>query len=88
MAVLDLLDRPVALDESPGLGAGPAMLRGPELPPGPGSVDAVALERAGMVDWSRTRSRVSEEFRLVQRQILRNAFSRRAPSPASPTCSW
>ncbi|MFO1027310.1 MAG: hypothetical protein U1E70_19205 [Acetobacteraceae bacterium] len=39
-----------------------------------GSVDALALERAGMVDWSRTRSRISEEFRLVQRQILRAAF--------------
>jgi receptor protein-tyrosine kinase len=59
----------------------PAILRGPELPPGPGEIDAVALERAGMVDWSRTRSRVSEEFRLVQRQILRNAFS---PPGAEP----
>jgi receptor protein-tyrosine kinase len=37
-------------------------------------IDAVALERGGMVDWSRTRSRISEEFRLVQRQILRAAF--------------
>ena len=27
-----------------------------------------------MIDWSRTRSRISEEFRLVQRQILRTAF--------------
>ena len=39
-----------------------------------GQIDALALERAGMVDWSRTRSRISEEFRLVQRQILRAAF--------------
>jgi receptor protein-tyrosine kinase len=61
--------------------AAPAVLRGPEPPSGPGSIDAVALERAGMVDWSRTRSRVSEEFRLVQRQILRNAFS---PPGADP----
>jgi receptor protein-tyrosine kinase len=38
------------------------------------SVDAMSLERAGMVDWSRTRTRISEEFRLVQRQILRSAF--------------
>jgi protein-tyrosine kinase len=38
------------------------------------AIDAVALERAGMVDWSRTRTRISEEFRLVQRQILRSAF--------------
>ena len=41
---------------------------------GPPTIDAVALERGGMVDWSRTRSRISEEFRLVQRQILRAAF--------------
>ena len=45
-----------------------------DLLQGPPSIDAVALERAGMVDWSRTRSRISEEFRLVQRQILRSAF--------------
>ena len=38
-------------------------------------IDLVALERAGMVDWSRTRSRVSEEFRLIQRQLLTTAFS-------------
>lgn len=41
---------------------------------GQASIDAVALERAGMIDWSRTRTRISEEFRLVQRQILRSAF--------------
>lgn len=40
----------------------------------PRTIDAIALERGGMVDWSRTRSRISEEFRLVQRQILRAAF--------------
>src|SRR5271157_3924543 len=44
------------------------------LPHGPQSIDAMALERAGMIDWSRTRTRISEEFRLVQRQILRSAF--------------
>jgi receptor protein-tyrosine kinase len=46
----------------------------PDLVQGPPTIDAVALERGGMVDWSRTRSRISEEFRLVQRQILRAAF--------------
>lgn len=46
----------------------------PDLAQGPVSIDSVALERGGMVDWSRTRSRISEEFRLVQRQILRAAF--------------
>lgn len=43
-------------------------------PQGFASIGALALERAGMGDWSRTRSRISEEFRLVQRQILRCAF--------------
>ena len=38
------------------------------------SIGAAALDRAGMIDWSRTRTRISEEFRLVQRQILRAAF--------------
>jgi protein-tyrosine kinase len=46
----------------------------PDLGQGPPAIDSVALERGGMVDWSRTRSRISEEFRLVQRQILRSAF--------------
>jgi protein-tyrosine kinase len=74
-AEIGLLDRPAVPDPVSAFLAAPAMLRGPDLSPGPGSIDAVALERAGMVDWSRTRSRISEEFRLVQRQILRNAFS-------------
>ena len=52
----------------------PALLSNPDLLQGRTAVDAVALERGGMVDWSRTRSRISEEFRLVQRQILRTAF--------------
>lgn len=38
-------------------------------------IDMAALERAGMFDWSRGRSRISEEFRLAQRQLLRIAFS-------------
>lgn len=80
-AELELLDRPIAPAEPVSFLAAPGILRGPELPPGPDAIDAVALERAGMVDWSRTRSRVSEEFRLVQRQILRNAFS---PPGAEP----
>jgi receptor protein-tyrosine kinase len=41
---------------------------------GSASIDAPALERAGIIDWSRTRTRISEEFRLVQRQIIRSAF--------------
>ncbi len=38
-------------------------------------VDVAALERAGLFDWTRGRSRISEEFRLAQRQILRTAFA-------------
>jgi protein-tyrosine kinase len=41
---------------------------------GPLAVDAVSLERAGMVDWSRPPTSSSEEFRLVQHQIIRSAF--------------
>jgi protein-tyrosine kinase len=73
----EVLDRPADFPASvpPPLGQ-----RGPLADPaagmlqGPTSVDAVSLERAGMVDWSRTRTRISEEFRLVQRQIIRSAF--------------
>jgi receptor protein-tyrosine kinase len=54
--------------------AQPDVLSNPDLLQGRAAIDAVALERGGMVDWSRTRSRISEEFRLVQRQILRTAF--------------
>lgn len=79
-AEFDLLDR--APDDGPRDVAAQRQSEPPgQLPPGRQYVDAVALERAGMVDWSRTRSRVSEEFRLVQRQILRNAFSPPAAEP-------
>jgi protein-tyrosine kinase len=62
---------PDPLDSAPGHPA--AVTAGTALQ-GQRSIDALSLERAGMLDWSRTRSRVSEEFRLVQRQILRSAF--------------
>jgi len=64
------------------------------LPPNPSPPDplqdteddrlAVAMPmmaRSGLVDWSSLRSRVSEEFRLVQRQILRTAFVGQAAEP-------
>lgn len=38
-------------------------------------IDMAALERAGVFDWTRGRSRISEEFRLAQRQVMRNAFA-------------
>jgi receptor protein-tyrosine kinase len=67
-----MLDRPAA--SQPGAQRGPGADSPPGLLQGGQSVDALSLERAGMVDWSRTRTRISEEFRLVQRQILRSAF--------------
>jgi protein-tyrosine kinase len=71
-----LLERPAdfgVADPIPAL-AGSAADPASSLVQGPSVVDAVSLERAGMVDWSRTRTRISEEFRLVQRQIIRSAF--------------
>lgn len=41
-------------------------------------VEIAALERAGVFDWTRGRSRISEEFRLAQRQVMRNAFAESA----------
>ena len=75
VAVLDRVISPDDLNRAADLHGSAYSGSGSELGVGPGSVDSVALERAGMVDWSRTRSRISEEFRLVQRQILRNAFA-------------
>src|ERR1700722_8192362 len=38
-------------------------------------VDMAALERGGLFDWTHGRTRISEEFRLAQRQLLRAAFA-------------
>jgi len=38
-------------------------------------VGLATLERAGLFDWARGRSRISEEFRLAQRELLRAAFA-------------
>jgi receptor protein-tyrosine kinase len=70
----DTAERPAAPSVVTADRAPPDTLSNPDLLQGRAAIDAVALERGGMVDWSRTRSRISEEFRLVQRQILRTAF--------------
>jgi protein-tyrosine kinase len=57
-----------------------------EQPAGPSpraTIEMVALARAGMFDWSHGRSRISEEFRLAQRQILRAAFAPTAEAGTS-----
>jgi receptor protein-tyrosine kinase len=54
----------------------------PEPSPRP-IIEMAALERAGMFDWSRGRSRISEEFRLAQRQLLRAAFTPTAEAGVS-----
>jgi receptor protein-tyrosine kinase len=71
-----VMDRPADFATSDAATATRGWATDPAASPlqGPLSVDAVSLERAGMVDWSRTRTRISEEFRLVQRQIIRSAF--------------
>ncbi len=48
---------------------------GDALQPARPIIDGALLERAGMIDWGKVRSRVAEEFRIVQGQILRAAFS-------------
>lgn len=47
------------------------------------TIGLTALERAGLLDWAHGRSRVSEEFRLAQRQLLRAAFAPTAQAGAS-----
>lgn len=39
------------------------------------AIDQAVLERAGVIEWSKGRSRASEEFRIIQSQILRAAFA-------------
>jgi len=70
-------DRPGGTAEE----AGPHRLIPPEEGEGQPFVDMTSLYRAGMIDWNRVRSRVSEEFRLVQRQIVRTAFTAAGAEP-------
>lgn len=70
-------DAPVAPDAD--TMQGPA--HGDEEGVGQPFVDMTSLFRAGMIDWNRVRSRVSEEFRLVQRQIVRTAFTAAGAEP-------
>jgi receptor protein-tyrosine kinase len=62
-------------------GPGPHTLIPREEGAGQPFVDMTSLFRAGMIDWNRVRSRVSEEFRLVQRQIVRTAFTAAGAEP-------
>jgi receptor protein-tyrosine kinase len=70
----------VLLPERPelaGAAAGAAVADAARAEPRPARtvIEAALLERAGMVPWSRARSRVSEEIRLLQSQLLRSAFA-------------
>lgn len=47
----------------------------PKLPQADYLVPEEAFTRAGMLDWSNTRDRTAEEFRVAQVQILRTAFA-------------
>ncbi len=42
----------------------------PEARPAPAGIDAAMLKRAGMMDWANMHERLSEEFRIVQGQVL------------------
>jgi protein-tyrosine kinase len=61
--------------------ASPPVIRPTEEGSGQPFIDMTSLFRAGMIDWNRVRSRVSEEFRLVQRQIVRTAFTAAGAEP-------
>jgi receptor protein-tyrosine kinase len=45
------------------------------------TLEAGTLQRAGMMDWSGARSRIAEEFRLIERQLLRAAFPAEGAQP-------
>lgn len=70
---VDAVDAAVFAPEAPSKDIEPAT-EPPPLPDRP-IVDMAALARAGMFDWTHGRTRISEEFRLAQRQILRSAFA-------------
>jgi protein-tyrosine kinase len=53
---------------------GEAASNTPDQPDTRPAIDADALQRGGMVDWSQARTRIAEEFRIVRRHILRVAF--------------
>jgi protein-tyrosine kinase len=69
------------LTDAPLAEPGPHTLMPGEEGAGQPFVDMTSLFRAGMIDWNRVRSRVSEEFRLVQRQIVRTAFTAAGAEP-------
>jgi protein-tyrosine kinase len=69
------------LTDAPSAEPGPHTLMPGEEGAGQPFVDMTSLFRAGMIDWNRVRSRVSEEFRLVQRQIVRTAFTSAGAEP-------
>ena len=48
----------------------------------PGVLDQAALRRAGMIDWTADRSRLSEEFRIIQGQVLQVMAAAAAKEPA------
>ncbi len=45
-------------------------------------LDAETMARAGMIDWKATRERLSEEFRIVQAQVLQAIAAKPAKEPA------
>lgn len=81
VAVLDCIARANDIACPAGLRPPPHGLSGRDLMPAFNSIDAFALERAGVVDCPNMPGRISEEFRLIQRQVLRNGFTRSGREP-------
>jgi protein-tyrosine kinase len=67
-------DHPAADMVSPETEAPAARHADPETAVSSYVIDAQALERAGMIGATGNRTRVTEELRLIQRQIIRTAF--------------
>ena len=42
-------------------------------------IDMAALQNAGMIDWTHTRNRITEEFRIIRSQVLRASFAPQSP---------
>jgi len=70
-------DKPLEPDRETGNDSHqPVLVPAPERPQrAKPTIDRAVLERAGMIEWSKGRSRASEEFRIIQAQVMRAAFA-------------
>jgi len=66
---------PILADARPEIGEAPPGVAPVDIPRDGGSavIDEAALRRAGMVDWSGPNTRVAEEFRIAQTELVRRS---------------